>query len=298
MVEGIERSGATCVPPLIPNQLGPGSLDLRIGEICSFKKAEKGKRYGLHSPPPLKKENLDKGFSLEPEQAVLVTTMERISLPFSPKAIGWLTNKSSLARKGLSVSTQMIDPGHDGTITFLLQNLNSFPTVLNRGDRIAQMVMISAKNNHYAWYRTDPSCEQEIIPGFSILTLGNEFGVFKESDKVENTTQESFLLQPGQFVLGITREEVCLESKDVVGMLIRTSAHFYENVYVLEGLLNPGFKGKIVLEIKNGGHVPVRLIPGEEIYQIFYCPAFTFGSYDESSKSKYVGTEKTNRPQL
>jgi len=297
-VEGIEKSGATCVPPLITNQLGPGSLDLRIGKICSFKEAEKRKRYGLHSPPPLKRENLDKGFCLEPEQAILVTTMERISLPSSPRAVGWLTNKSSLARKGLSVSTQMIDPGHDGTITFLLQNLNSFSAILNRGDRIAQMVMISAKNNPYAWYRTGPSRAQERIPGFETLTLGNEFGVFKEPDKVENTIEKSFLLKPGQFVLGITEEEVYLESNDVVGMLIRTNAHFRENVYVLEGLLNPGFKGKIVLEIKNGGHAPVRLFPGEDIYRIFYCPAFTFGSYDKSPKSKYVGTEKTNRPQL
>ena len=297
LVEELERCGVTCVPPPISNQLGPGSLDLRIGKVCSFKEPEEGCAYSIDSPPPLEKVNLDRGFSIKPNEPVLITTMEKISLSELPKSVGWITNKSSLARKGLSVTTQMLNPGQKGKITLLVENLSKFPVPIYRGDRIAQMVLISARDIPY-WYKSNSTIDR--IPNFSTLTLGSEFGILKGPETVENLTVSEgkpFVLDPGEFILGITREEVLLESKNVIGMLIRTNAHFYERVYVLEGLLNPGFKGKIVLEIKNGGNLPVELFPGEDIYRICYCPAFTFGSY-ASSKSKYVGVDKTSHPQL
>jgi deoxycytidine triphosphate deaminase len=197
------------------------------------------------------------------------------------------------------VTSQLINPGHTGKITLLLENLSKFPRTIRRGDRIAQVVFISAKDNPF-WYRTSPLAKNEHVPKFSNLTLGNEFGIFKESERMETLTVsegKSFVLNPDEFILGITQEEVYLDSKNVVGMLVYTSSNFYKRMYVLEGLLNPGFKGKIVLEIKNRGSLPVELYPGEEIYRIFYCPAFTFGSY-ASSKSKYVGVDKTSHPQL
>ena len=302
MVEELEKSGVTCVPPPIPNQLGPGSLDLRVGKICTFK--EMRGRVSLDSPPPLKEEKLgERGLVIAPNEVILITTMEEMIMPQSPEVVGWITNKSSWARKGLSVTTQFVNPGHVGRIELLFENFNNFPLTIHQGDRIAQMVLVSAGYNPSAWYESavDPFKEDPFGPSFSTLTLGNEFSIFKGFDTYENTIVpegEDFVLKPDQFVLGITRECVSLEAKDYVGMLVRTNAYFYDRVSVLEGLLNPGFKGKIVLEIKNRGHLPVRLSPGTEIYRVCYCQAFTFGSYLSSPGSKYVGAEKTSHPQL
>lgn len=304
MVEELERCGVTLVPPPIQDQLGPGSLDLRVGRICTFiKSKEHNKIYTLDSPPPLKEENLDHGFVIEPDTAVLITTMESVHLPLPPRVVGWITNKSSLARKGLSVATQFVDPGHSGPLTVLLENLSRFPITVCRGDRIVQMILIPAEHNPHAWYKAEQTPPRN-KPGpnfLTSLTLGDTFGIFKGSGAVKNITMpegKSFTLNPGEFVLGITREEISLESEGVVGMLVYTDAYFYQDVWVSEGLLNPGFKGKIVLEIKNRSNLPVKLVPGVEIYRVYYCSAFTFGSYVQTPGSKYVGEEKTNRPQL
>jgi dCTP deaminase len=78
-----------------------------------------------------------------------------------------------------------------------------------------------------------------------------------------------FVLNPMSFVLGETIERVCIpntmvgriEGKSSIGRLGQTA-------HITAGYLDPGFSGKITLEIANLFPRPMRLIPGMRFAQL------------------------------
>lgn len=87
--------------------------------------------------------NIDKPITLEPLERFLVPTGIFVEIPEGYEA--QIRGRSGLAIKnGISLANGIgtIDSDYRGEIKVILINLGKEPFVINRGDRIAQMVMI------------------------------------------------------------------------------------------------------------------------------------------------------------
>ncbi len=87
--------------------------------------------------------NIDKPITLEPMERFLVPTGIFVEIPEGYEA--QIRGRSGLAIKnGISLANGIgtIDSDYRGEIKVILVNLGKEPFVINRGDRIAQMVMI------------------------------------------------------------------------------------------------------------------------------------------------------------
>ncbi len=131
------------------------------------------------------------------------------------------------------------------------------------------------------------------------LRLGNEFNVFEYQRfpfvdlrnpvgyqdlmrKVIVADGEPFVLQPSDFVLAITQEEMSL-SDDILGRLEGRSSLGRLGIIVhgTAGLFDPGWIGKATLELSNLSRLPVALYPGMRI-----C-SFTFEQLSSPSSNPY-----------
>jgi dCTP deaminase len=112
------------------------------------------------------------------------------------------------------------------------------------------------------------------------LRLGHSFRVFElskysfidpyhDNKNVEITREyyirngQYFMMHPGEFVLATTLETVALPS-DICGRLEGRSSLGRLGIVVhsTASLVDPGFSGKIVMELGNLGRIPVALYPG------------------------------------
>jgi dCTP deaminase len=88
-------------------------------------------------------------------------------------------------------------------------------------------------------------------------------------DRITVREGEAFTLHPGDFALGSTIETVTIPD-DLVGQVDGRSSvgRLAIVVHATAGLIDPGFRGQITLELSNIGRIPVRLYPGVRIAQI------------------------------
>ena len=129
----------------------------------------------------------------------------------------------------------------------------------------------------------DPGCIQ---PASLDIRLDRFFRVFRSSkhayidlakpladitELVEVTNGEAFILHPGEFVLGSTRERIRLADDLVsrvegksslgrLGLLIHSTA----------GCIDPAWDGAITLELSNVNTIPITLYPGMRIGQLSF----------------------------
>ncbi len=147
-----------------------------------------------------------------------------------------------------------------------------------------------------------PLKNDQIGAGSIDLHLGNELRLFDEMDKIFDVTdtpnysgfsrlvklnaKEGFVLEPGEFVNGITLERIKL-SKGLAGRIEGRSrfARLGLLVHVSSGFVQPGTDGRIVLEIVNLSRNRLRLKPGIRICQIIIEEA----RGDDSYKGKFYG---------
>lgn len=117
------------------------------------------------------------------------------------------------------------------------------------------------------------------------LKLGFEFRVFKHTLKthidpfikedINDYTElvkpnKSFILHPGEFVLASTREWVELP-KDLAGKIDgRSSLGRLGIIIQTAGVIDPGFRGNITLEVGNIGKVPAILYPDMKIGKLTF----------------------------
>jgi dCTP deaminase len=76
----------------------------------------------------------------------------------------------------------------------------------------------------------------------------------------------SYLLQPEQFVLGITREFIELPKISKIAARVEgrsTLARLGLAIHLTAPTIHAGFRGHIALEMKNFGKYPLRLRPGQ-----------------------------------
>lgn len=150
----------------------------------------------------------------------------------------------------------------------------------------------------------DPA--MQIQPASVDIRLANEFLRFTRmntlainplQDSPEEHTEEEVLdngetytLHPGDFVLGSTVEWVEIPN-DLVGYLNgrSTMGRLAVVIHATAGLLDPGFKGNVVLEISNLGKVPIELEPGSRIGQLTFQELSTPAErpYGSERDSKY-----------
>ena len=96
-----------------------------------------------------------------------------------------------------------------------------------------------------------------------------------------------YYLHPRSFVLGVTLEWVRLP-KDFAGYLVGKSSWGRCGLIVATAVgVHPGFVGCLTLELSNTGEVPIPVIPGMAICQLFLHRVET--STDDIDRSRFVG---------
>lgn len=152
--------------------------------------------------------------------------------------------------------------------------------------------------------------EKQIQPSSVDLRIGNEFKGFKiitkpyidpyddkdlESYMSSFTIDEGkpFIIHPGEFTLATTYEYVKIPDDIVARVEGRSSmGRLGVTMHVTAGYIDPGFEGKITLEISNIGKMPVALYPKQRVCQIVFetmtsPSAKPYGHEDRDSK--YMG---------
>lgn len=118
------------------------------------------------------------------------------------------------------------------------------------------------------------------------LRLGRHFRVFEHSKHAlidpknppENITRlieiknkECFIVQPGEFVLGVTMEKITLPIDLVARVEGRSSlGRLGIVVHSTAGFIDAGFSGTITLEISNLNRMPIALHPEMRICQLAF----------------------------
>jgi dCTP deaminase len=152
---------------------------------------------------------------------------------------------------------------------------------------------------------TSPDCIQ---PSSIDLHLSSEFLVFRNSrrpyidvrepqndltDLIVVRPEDSFILHPGEFVLGSTTEVVGIPV-DLVGRLDGKSSlgRCGLMIHSTAGYVDPGFRGRLTLELSNAANLPIALYPGMRIAQISFALMTTAADVPYGSPelgSKYQG---------
>jgi len=133
----------------------------------------------------------------------------------------------------------------------------------------------------------DPYDERMVGPASVDLHLSNAFRVFvhlptelhldkdidfKAATKgIQVPDGESLIMQPGQTLLGITRERVTL-GPGISGWLEGRSRYARVGllVHISASFMQPGISNHQVLEISNFGPIPLRVIPNTPICQFIF----------------------------
>jgi dCTP deaminase len=133
-------------PMLDKEQIGPASIDLRLGsEFVEVRRREESLLDPYSDAPAQvrKREEqvvvpLGESVVLHPGQFVLGSTFEFIRMP--PHLAGQVLSRSSWARQGLIVATAVtVQPGYAGVLTLEIVNMGPIPMALYPGLRIAQL---------------------------------------------------------------------------------------------------------------------------------------------------------------
>ncbi|MFA7681494.1 MAG: dCTP deaminase [Candidatus Peribacteraceae bacterium] len=115
------------------------------------------------------------------------------------------------------------------------------------------------------------------------------------------TDGDSFIVQPGEFVLGVTQECITVPDDLVVRVEGRSSlGRLGIIIHSTAGFVDPGFSGTITLEISNLNRLPVALYPGMRVCQLAFeqmsSPAEV--PYNKKPFSKYQGQQLPEESRL
>ncbi|MFO7834519.1 MAG: dCTP deaminase [Halohasta sp.] len=130
--------------------------------------------------------------------------------------------------------------------------------------------------------------DTQVQPASIDMRLGSEFLEFQRTnipcihpnraEEVDDYVRETyveegeeFILHPGDFVLGTTKERVEIPDDLVATVEGRSSlGRLAIIIHATAGFIDPGFSGQITLELSNLGAAPVALSPGMRVSQIVF----------------------------
>lgn len=130
---------------------------------------------------------------------------------------------------------------------------------------------------HSKYAILDPKSPDSFAKNMRVITIEND---------------EPFIVQPGEFVLGVTQEELTLCDDLVARVEGRSSlGRLGIIVHSTAGFVDPGFSGTITLEISNLNRLPVALYPGMRVCQIAFEQMTSKAEtpYNKKPFSKYMG---------
>jgi dCTP deaminase len=146
LVEG----GSIRIEPFSPNQVGPGSIDLHLGN--TFRVFEKTRDI-FHIREDADYKTITRTVTVDeesyfltmPQELVQGITKETITLPHELSAR--IEGRSRFARVGLLVhlSSGFIQPGSNGKVVLEILNVSSFPLALHPGTAICQIIIEEAR---------------------------------------------------------------------------------------------------------------------------------------------------------
>jgi dCTP deaminase len=153
----------------------------------------------------------------------------------------------------------------------------------------------------------DPWEPRFLQPASVDLRLGREFRVFRNhrmpyvdvkdenaqlTELVKIEGNNPFILHPGEFALAVTLERVEIPD-DLVGRLDGKSSlgRLGLIVHSTAGFVDPGFKGRLTLELTNILNLPITLYHEMPVSQISFVQLTTPAEkpYGSSDGSKYQG---------
>lgn len=161
--------------------------------------------------------------------------------------------------------------------------------------------------------RIDPPPQLDVQLGSCSLDLrlSNQFSLFeynkypfidiRDPEQAKHTTREiiveddtAFVLHPGSFVLAVTIERLELPD-DIVGRLEGRSSlgRLGIIVHATASVIDPGWRGRVVLELANHGLMPVALYPGIRVCSITFEQVSTpvENPYWRKAQAKYANQE-------
>ncbi|MBP7670828.1 dCTP deaminase [Candidatus Gracilibacteria bacterium] len=138
-----------------------------------------------------------------------------------------------------------------------------------------------------------PIDEKSIQPASIDCRLGNHFLVLEENQmdiinlddeiKYREITSDTITIPPKSFLLATTQEYLEIPDNIVAFVEGRSSIGriglFIQNA----GLIDPGFKGRITLELYNASSLPIKLQAGKRMCQI------VFSYLDKAAAKPYNG---------
>lgn len=159
----------------------------------------------------------------------------------------------------------------------------------------------------YTEFDISPLNVDQVQPASVDLRLGSDFKVLKEKTKQEEAfdygprpidtrkeidlpmrefTGESITVEPGECVLGTTMEAVNMPPSLMAFCEGRSSVgRLFVEVHQTAGIIDPGYRGEITLEIKNNNPRPVKLYAGQRVCQL------VIHKLNQPSKSPYGAKE-------
>lgn len=158
----------------------------------------------------------------------------------------------------------------------------------------------------------EPNFEEQLGPCSLDLHLGNSFKTFKPSrypyldlkrttnfddlmEDIDVPDGSPFVIQPKEFVIAVTQEELILPA-DIMGRLDGRSSlgRLGLVVHSTAGRFDPGWRGKCVMEFGNLGIMPIILYPGMRIAAMTFetLSNETEKPYFKQKDHKYAGQNK------
>lgn len=132
----------------------------------------------------------------------------------------------------------------------------------------------------------DPFVVGNVQPASIDLCLHTEFIVFEahkttvidmdnmqdsSPKKVNRTREQGFILHPGEFILAATAERVVCPSDTVARLEGKSSVgRIGVMIHVTAGFVDPGWEGRLTLEVFNLRKVPIILRPGRPFCQVSF----------------------------
>jgi dCTP deaminase len=163
-----------------------------------------------------------------------------------------------------------------------------------------------------------PDLESQLQPASLDMRLGYDFQTFNYTRQAlidpanpetfadlttltQLTDGERFLVHPGEFVLATTLERVEIPKNLLARLEGRSSiGRLGIVIHSTAGYVDPGFKGKITLEISNLGRIAVALYPRMRICQIAFeeMSSPVTSGYGERHGAKYQGQDAATASRL
>ncbi len=163
-----------------------------------------------------------------------------------------------------------------------------------------------------------PNFKNQLSAASLDLRLGNEFRIFedtkypfidvKDPKTIQNITRlvrlkdtDPIIFQPNQFILAVTLEDISLPDDITVRIDGKSSlGRLGVIIHSTAGHIDPGFRGRVTLEMSNIGNLPILLYPKMRICQLVFQTLSSPSEipYYKKKTAKYLKTKSPGESKI